>query len=350
MNVLVLNVGSSSIKYTIYNKGKIILKGLIEKIKDKQGYKAGLNEIADMMEEKAIRCDAIGHRVVHGDDISESQIIDEKVLNIIEKMGELAPLHNVPELLVIRECERIFPGIKQVAVFDTAFHTTMPTKAKLYALPYEYYEKNIKRYGFHGTSHKYVSLGLKGKVITCHLGNGCSISAVKNGVCLDTSMGLTPMEGLVMGTRCGDIDAGAIFYLLKRSSLEDVNTLLNKKSGLLGISGISNDVRDLIKSKSERAKLAIDVFIYRVVKYVGAYAAALNGVDTLVFTAGIGENAWYLREEICDNLTYLGIRLDKKKNRKNETVISASNSRVKVMVIKTDEDKLIYEETIKVLS
>ncbi|MBW2983726.1 acetate kinase [Candidatus Woesearchaeota archaeon] len=361
MNVLVLNVGSSSVKFSVFKEHKFLFNGLIERIKGKGGYEGAIRRIFDALEKKKIKIDAIGNRIVHGGEIEASSIIDKRVFDDIKKCAEFAPLHNIPEIEGIKVCKKIFPGVKQIAVFDTAFHQTMPEHSYLYAIPYRFYEKyGIRRYGFHGTSHRYVALEaakvLKKKlaqlkIITCHLGNGASVAAINKGKVVDTSMGFTPLEGLVMGTRCGDIDPAIVLYLIKdrKMSVDNVNKILNKESGLSGISGISSDVRDLIKSKSKRAKLALDVFCYRIIKYVGAYAAAMNGIDVVVFTGGIGENAYYLRSKILGNFGYLGMKIDEKKNKKNSAVITKKSSKIVALVIHTNEELMIAKEVARVL-
>ncbi|MBL7170376.1 MAG: acetate kinase [Candidatus Omnitrophica bacterium] len=366
MKILVVNCGSSSIKYQLFEmpEEKVLAKGMLEKIGEKTAdaihdHHEGMRRILkDMHDIKAV-----GHRVVHGGEyFKESSIIDEKVLKIIEDYADLAPLHNPHNLTGIKAASQALPNVPQVASFDTAFHQTIPSYAYLYAIPYELYEKyRIRRYGFHGTSHRYVArraaeLENKGKydlnIITCHLGNGCSITAVKKGKSIDTSMGLTPLEGVVMGTRSGDIDPAIIFYLAERRGMKikEINNLLNKKSGLLGFSGISNDVREVRKAANKgnkRAELALDIFCYRIKKYIGAYMAALGHVDTIVFTGGIGENADRLRREILEGLEELGIKLDKQINDKThqcEALISSPDSRIKVWVIPTDEEARIAHD------
>jgi acetate kinase len=361
MNILVLNVGSSSVKYSVFKGHDFLFNGLIERVKGKKGYEKAIYNISKSLEDNKIKIGAIGHRVVHGGEIEASSVIDKKILNDIKEYAEFAPLHNIPEIGGINVCKKIFPGVKQIAVFDTAFHQTMPEHSYVYAIPYRFYEKyGIRRYGFHGTSHHYVALEaakvLKRKlgqlkIITCHLGNGASIAAIDKGKVIDTSMGFTPLEGLVMGTRCGDIDPAIILYLIKDKKMGagEVNKILNEKSGLLGISGISPDIRDLVKSKSKKANLALDVFCYRITKYIGAYAAAMNGVDVIVFTAGIGEQAYYLRSRILKSFEYLGLKLDAVKNRKNNTIITKNNSKVIGMVIPTNEELMIAKEVLKIL-
>jgi acetate kinase len=374
MKVLVVNCGSSSIKYQLFEmpEEKVLAKGVLEKIGEKgansipdhqEGMLRILKDLTDkkkgaLKDIKEIK--AVGHRVVHGGEyFKESTVIDKKVLKIIEDYADLAPLHNPPNLIGIKAASQALPDIPHIAAFDTAFHHTIPEYAYQYAIPYELYNKyRIRRYGFHGTSHRYVArraaeLGNKGKydlnIITCHLGNGCSITAARHGKSVDTSMGLTPLEGLVMGTRSGDIDPAIIFYLAERKGMkiEEINKLLNKKSGLLGFSGISNDVRDVqqaMQKGDKRAGLALDIFCYRIKKYIGSYMAALGHVDTIVFTGGIGENASDLRRDILEGLEELGIKLDKEKNKKAikcEAIISSPESPIKVWVIPTNEEARI---------
>lgn len=391
--ILVVNCGSSSIKYKLFDADSLkgVASGLLERIGsrpavlrheaggivarrevDVSNHRQGLEIILRVLleaEPKAIgslkEIVAVGHRVVHGGDtFFESTIVDENVLNVLRKWARLAPLHNPPNIAGMEAARSLLPSVPQVAVFDTAFHQTMSETAYLYAIPYELYEKfGIRRYGFHGTSHKYVAqkaaeiLGEpieKLRMITCHLGSGCSVTAVKNGRSIDTSMGFTPMEGLVMGTRSGDIDPSIVFYLIGEGfSPREVEDLLNKKSGLLGISGVSNDVRDVEKEAeagSKRARLALEVFAYRARKYIGAYAAVLDGLDVLVFTGGIGENDPLMRGMICGNMGFLGLKIDEDANRAmvgRTGVISREESKVKVLVIPTDEELAIAEETRK---
>jgi len=393
--ILVVNCGSSSIKYKLFNAGSLtgIASGLLERIGsrpavlrhevngiltrsevDVSNHRQGLEIILRVLleaEPKAIdslnEIVAVGHRVVHGGDtFFESTIVDEKVLEALKNWAHLAPLHNPPNIAGIEAARSLLPSVPQVAVFDTAFHQTMPEIAYLYAIPLELYEKlRIRRYGFHGTSHKYVAqkaaeiLGEpieKLRMITCHLGNGCSITAVKNGRSVDTSMGFTPLEGLVMGTRSGDIDPSIVFHLIREGfSPEQVEDLLNKKSGLLGVSGVSNDIRDVEKEAeagNRRARLALEIFAYRAKKYIGAYAAVLGGFDVLVFTGGIGENDPLMRRMICDNMGFLGLSIDEEANKATvgrAGIISSKQSRVKVLVIPTDEELAIAEETRKCL-
>ena len=391
MKVLVINAGSSSVKYYLYEmpQAEVLANGVVERIGEQgsnlvhdvagrthnkqvavESVEEGMELILDTLADEDLGvvediCEigAVGHRVVHGgEEFTGSVVVDEKVIGSIEKFADLAPLHNPPNLAGIQAVQRKVPGARQVACFDTAFHSTIPEVAYMYALPYELYEKyGIRRYGFHGISHRYVArraaamLG-KGKygidAITCHLGNGCSVSAVKRGRSIDTSMGFTPLEGVPMGTRCGDLDPAILFYLGEKGyEVETLNSICNKESGLLGLSGISNDVRNLAKIAREddvRAKLAVDVFCYRIKKYIGAYTAVLDTVDALVFTGGIGENALHLREQICSGLTQIGVRLDKGANLAalaEEAEISTKNSRVKVLVIPTNEQAAIANDT-----
>ena len=392
MNVLVINCGSSSLKYQLINSDTedVLAKGLCERIGidgrlvyQKAGCDKEITEAAMPTHKEAIQMvldalvndktgaikslsevNAVGHRIVHGGEkFASSVVITDEVLEAVAQCNDLAPLHNPANLIGINACKELMPGVPMVAVFDTAFHQTMPEKAYLYGLPYEYYENyKVRRYGFHGTSHSFVSketarfLGMdleNSKIIVCHLGNGASISAVKDGKCVDTSMGLTPLEGLVMGTRSGDIDPAIMEYIAKKENLDiaGVINVLNKKSGLEGISGLSSDFRDLTagaKEGNKRAIAAIEVFCYRVAKYVGSYVAAMNGVDAIAFTAGIGENVGLVREKVCSYLGYLGITLDAEANAKSgdNCVISAADSKVKVAVIPTNEELAICRETV----
>jgi acetate kinase len=395
MKVLVLNSGSSSVKYQLFkmnDTSHVLAKGLIERISLKNSKithivdetkKAEIAEdipnhrtaIKRLLEHILVEpgtgvlndlseIDGIGHRVVHGGEkFCESVIINEDVLHAIKDCCDLAPLHNPPNLLGIEACKEIVPTTPQVAVFDTAFHQTMPKKAFVYGLPYEQYLKyGVRRYGFHGTSHKYVSRQAlrilnkeneDSKMITCHLGNGCSLTALVNGKSIDTSMGLTPMEGVLMGTRCGDIDPCIILYMMEKENLtiDEITTILNKKSGLYGLSGKS-DMRDVLaamEKKDELAKNAVDVFVYRIVKYIGAYAAAMNGVDAIVFTAGIGEKNAYLRKRIVSSLDFLGAVVDDEKNEVNAETITTAASKVKVLVIPTNEELVIAEDTYRLI-
>lgn len=390
MKILVVNCGSSSLKYQLFDMltEEVLAKGLVERIgiegsvlthkptgKEKkivqqtmQSHKDAIKMVLQMLVDPQYgvlssmkEIDAVGHRVLHGGSkYAESVIIDEKVLDAIEEFVPLGPLHNPANLIGINACAEALPGVPMVAVFDTAFHQTMPKKAYIYAIPYKYYENNhIRKYGFHGTSHKFVSqravklLGSENtKLITCHLGNGSSVAAVKNGKCMDTSMGLTPLDGLIMGTRSGTIDPAVIKVLAdeEHMTINEIDNMLNKQSGVLGISGISSDFRDLEQASeegNERARLALDAFDYKVVCTIGAYAAALNGVDAIVFTAGVGENSPEAREAILTKLTYLGVELDKEANKKRgeEIMISTPDSKVKVFVIPTNEELMIAMDT-----
>ena len=393
MKILVLNCGSSSLKYQLIDMEteSVMAKGLCERIGIEgsrlKHQPVGKDDVIfnDYMEDHSVavkmvldaltnseygvvksmsEINAVGHRVVHGGEyFANSVVITPEVIEAIEKCCELAPLHNPANLIGIHACEKIMPGVPQVAVFDTAFHQTMPERAYLYAIPYEYYEKyKIRRYGFHGTSHRFVSEEAakmldrpydQTKTITCHLGNGGSVCAVRNGKSIDTTMGFTPLEGLVMGTRAGDVDAAVVTFLMEKENLtpQEMDNILNKKSGVLGISGVSSDFRDLEEAANagnKRARLALDVFAYRVAKYVGAYTAAMNGVDNIVFTAGIGENAGTVRTAVCSYLGYLGITIDEEANAKRgeEIVISTPDSKVKVLVVPTNEELAIARETV----
>jgi acetate kinase len=391
MKILVINCGSSSIKFKFFEmpKEKVVSYGIVEKIGEEisifkysgkvnienklkvKNHQEGLKLIASTLLENEIKdieeIKGIGHRVVHGGEGFVSSVrIDDEVIKKIEEHLYLAPLHNPHNLAGIKGCMEIFPKSIQVASFDTAFHTTMPELSFLYAIPYEFYQKyKIRRYGFHGTSHRYVArrtaeiMG-KGKyeinVITCHLGNGCSITAVKNGKSYDTSMGLTPLEGLIMGTRSGDIDPGVIFYLIEGLNLKpsEVSDILNKKSGLLGISGVSNDFRNLLPlyNKDERVTLSIDMFCYRLKKYIGSYMAVLGNVDAITFTGGIGENVPLVREKSLSNMEMFGIKIDIEKNKEitgKEGEISSEDSKVKVFVIPTNEELRIAFDTYQIV-
>ena len=396
MNVLVINCGSSSLKYQLIDSESeaVLAKGLCERIGidgrlvyQKTGLDKEITEAAMPTHKQAIQMvldaivnpatgalkslaevDAVGHRVVHGGEkFASSVVLTEEVLAQIEECNDLAPLHNPANLIGIRACQELMPNVPMVGVFDTAFHQTMPKRAYLYGLPHEYYEKyKVRRYGFHGTSHSFVSkeaasyLGMdlnNSKIIVAHLGNGASVSAVLNGKCVDTSMGLTPLEGLVMGTRSGDIDPSIMEFIAKKENLDidGVMNVLNKKSGVAGMSGVSSDFRDLeaaYNEGNERAIAAVEVFSYRVAKYIGAYAAAMNGVDAIAFTAGIGENTSFVREKIMAYLGYLGIKIDRVTNDKTrgvEALISTADSSVKVCVIPTNEELAICRETVKLV-
>lgn len=396
MKILVINCGSSSLKYQVLDmNGEILLaKGLVERIgmdgsvitHEKIGMDKVRNETPMESHKEAIQLvldaiidpehgvvkdmseiGAVGHRVVHaGEKYASSVLIDDDVIQALEECVELAPLHNPPNLLGISACQELMPNTPMVGVFDTAFHQTMPPESYIYAIPYEYYQKHkIRRYGFHGTSHKYVSQRAADimncnlddlKIITCHLGNGASVSAIKRGVCIDTSMGFTPLEGLVMGTRCGDIDPAIVTYIREKEHLDQgvANEILNTKSGVLGISGVSSDFRDLEEAAeegNERAQLAIKVFAHKVRFYIGAYIAEMNGVDAIVFTAGVGENDIAMRDIICNDLGNLGIKLDlvKNKTRGKEAIISRDDSRVKIILIPTDEELMIARDTLEIV-
>ncbi|QRN86251.1 acetate kinase [Clostridia bacterium] len=395
MKILVLNCGSSSIKYQLLDMDneKAIAKGLVERIGldgSKLTHKAnkekyvieqpiaehvtGIQLILKALTDKDMgvittieEIKAVGHRTTHGGEkFSESVKVDDAVLHSLDELSELAPLHNPPQIKGIKAIQEVLPNVPNVSVFDTAFHSSMPPEAYMYAIPYKYYtDFGIRRYGFHGHSHQYVSkraaemLGkdIKDlKIITCHLGNGASLAAVKNGVSIDTSMGFTPLPGLVMGTRCGDIDPAIIFYLSNKENIDcqELDSILNKESGALGLSGISSDFRDLEEASSEgnqRAKMTLDIFHYRIKGYIGKYVAAMNGVDAIVFTAGIGENSVHTRSEALKDLDFLGIKIDPEKNktRGEEKIISADDSKVKVMVIPTNEELVIARETLRIV-
>lgn len=395
-NVLVINAGSSSIKYQLIDMDNetVIAKGIVERIgiegsiikhkptgkdpveieKPIKTHMEGMEMMISLLTDKACgvisdlsSIKAVGHRVLHGGaDFACSIKIDGssgKVMEAIRDCVELGPLHNPANIMGIEACEKVMPGIPMVAVFDTAFHATMPQKAFLYGVPYEMYQKyRIRRYGFHGTSHRYVSKRAaemldkpaKGlRIITCHLGNGSSVAAVMDGVCVDTSMGYTPQEGLVMGTRAGDMDTSIVPYLMKKLDLtpDEATAYINKKCGVLGISGISSDFRDLWEAAdagNERAQLALDVFCYRLKKYIGAYAAAMGGVDVIAFTGGIGENDEHVRRLSCEGLEFMGVKIDKEFNlsiRGREAVISTPDSKVTVMIVPTNEELVIARDT-----
>lgn len=394
MNILVINCGSSSLKFQLINaeSEEVLAKGLCERIGidgrltyQPAGGEKEISEKAMPTHTEAIQfvidaltnektgvvkslseIEAVGHRIVHGGEkFASSVVITEEVKKAVEECNDLAPLHNPANLIGVEACEKLMPGTPMVAVFDTAFHQTMPEKAYMYGLPYEYYEKyKVRRYGFHGTSHSYVSkkaaevMGKaydEVKTIVCHLGNGASVSAVLNGKSVDISMGLTPLEGLVMGTRSGDIDPAIMEFIAQKENLdiEGIMNVLNKKSGVFGLSGgISSDFRDLTGAMAEgdkKAKIALEVFAYRVAKYIGAYAAAMNGVDDIVFTAGIGENVSYVREQVCSYLGYLGVELDPDANEKfrgEQGEITKPGCKVRVFVIPTNEELAIARETL----
>ncbi|MDE7297241.1 MAG: acetate kinase [Lachnospiraceae bacterium] len=396
MKILVINCGSSSLKYQLIDSEteKAIAVGLCERIgidgrlvhtpagseklifeKALPDHDAAVQAVLSALTDKEhgvidslAEIGAVGHRVVHGGErFTKSAVIDDAVIQAIRECSDLAPLHNPANLIGIDACRKLMPGVPMVAVFDTAFHQTMPKKAYTYALPYEYYEKyKIRRYGFHGTSHSYVSrraaeiAGLdyeNSKIIVCHLGNGASVSAVLNGCSVDTSMGLTPLEGLIMGTRSGDIDPAIIEFIAKKEqkTLDEIMTLLNKKSGVYGLSGVSSDFRDLEAAATdgnERAKDAVEAFVYRTAKYIGAYTAAMNGVDAIAFTAGLGENDKAVRQRICGYLGYLGVTVDPERNdvRGKEAVITTDDSRVKALVVPTNEELAIARDTVALVS
>jgi acetate kinase len=392
MKVLVVNCGSSSLKYQLLSMEdeSVMAKGLAERIgiegsrlkhaatgkdeiaieKELPDHKAALKLIMDILVDKEYgvisdmsEISAVGHRVVHGGEkFSGAVRISEEVMKALQECAELAPLHNPPNIMGIEACKQLMPDVPMVGVFDTAFHQTIPDYAFIYPLPYDYYKKyGIRKYGFHGTSHKFVAqraaqmLGKpleELKVITCHLGNGASITAVDKGKSVETSMGFTPLEGLAMGTRCGSIDPAIVAFIMEKENLtaDQVNDVLNKQSGVLGISGISSDFRDLEGAADEgnkRAQLAIDVFAYKVKKFIGSYSAVMNGVDAIVFTAGLGENSASMREKICSGLEYLGVELDSEENkvRGKEKIISKPRSKVKVLIIPTNEELMIARET-----
>ncbi|MGV8146504.1 MAG: acetate/propionate family kinase [Alkaliphilus sp.] len=396
MKVLVLNCGSSSLKYQLINmeNEEVLAKGLAERIgienglvkhevvgqekvlikenmsTHKDAIKIVLNALIDAKHGAIKSMDeivAVGHRVVHGGEkFTSSVIIDAEVKETLKECSELAPLHNPPNLMGIEACEEILPNVPMVGVFDTAFHQTMPKSAYIYALPYELYEKyKIRKYGFHGTSHKYVvnkAAKVLGKpleelkIVTCHLGNGASLAAIKYGKSIDTSMGFTPLEGLTMGTRCGDIDPAITTFIMDKESLDttELNNLMNKKSGILGISGVSNDFRDVEEAAdngNERAQLALDVFHNRVKKYIGAYAAIMGGIDAVVFTAGLGENSPETREAVCEGLGFLGIKIDNVKNkvRGKQTIVTTDDSKTKVILIPTNEELMIARDTVELV-
>ncbi|MBN2796828.1 MAG: acetate kinase [Clostridia bacterium] len=396
MNILVINCGSSSLKYQLLNMQdeSQLAQGLVERIglegsrlkqetpdfgkkvieTDMKDHKAALENVLKALTNEefgAIKSldeiNAVGHRVVHaGEKYSESVIINDDVIKALEECIELAPLHNPPNLIGIRAIQELLPSVQNVGVFDTAFHQTMPETSYIYPLPYELYEKyGIRRYGFHGTSHRYVAqrtaeiLGKDVKdlkIISCHLGNGASVCAIKGGKSVATSMGFTPLEGLVMGTRSGDIDPAIVTYIMEKENLstDEVNNLLNKKSGVYGISGVSSDFRDIEDAAADgnkRAQLALDSFDLRVKKYIAAYAAILGGVDALVFTAGLGENSAMNRESICQNLEFMGVEIDAEENkvRGKEKIVSKPSSKVKVMVVPTNEELMIARDTLALL-
>lgn len=397
MKVLVLNCGSSSVKYKLFDMAEksVLVQGMAERIgmdasrllhkspelgkqvleytmPTHQEAVEGILQVLVHQEygviSSVLEIDAVGHRVVHGgENFHHPVAVDDEVLKTLEGCSELAPLHNPPNIMGIKVCRKLMPHSLQVAIFDTAFHQTMPDYAYMYALPYEYYTKyRVRKYGFHGTSHKYVSQRAADvldrdlhdlKMVTCHLGNGASLCAVKEGKALDTTMGFTPLAGLVMGTRCGNLDPAIVPFLAEKENMSwvEVTEVMNKKSGVLGISGLSSDFRDLeqaAEGKDERARLALDLFIYSVIKEIGALSAVLGGLDVLVFTAGIGENSPVIRRRVCEKLAYLGIKLDQDKNntRGEELEITTAGSGVKVLVVPTNEELMIAEETLAVVA
>ncbi len=389
MKVLVINAGSSSLKYQLIDMSneEVLAKGNCERIgvdgkighKTHTGYEVEYNvsfpthkeafmELVKVLTEgegKVIESvkeiAAVGHRTLHGSEkYKVSTLITDEVISDIEAFSDLGPLHNPPQALAMRACREVFGDVPMVAVFDTSFHQTMPPKAYMFAIPYEYYEKySIRRYGFHGTSHRFVSgrytelTGKAPRLITCHLGNGSSIAAINNGKVMDTSMGLTPLDGFIMGTRCGAIDSSVVTYIAKKDNLtpDEMSDILNKKSGFLGVSGVSSDCRDLKKAAAEgneRAKLALDMLVYQIKKVIGGYAAAMGGVDAIVFTGGIGENDAEIRASILDDMDYMGVKYDAEKNKtRKETQITAEGSKVDVWVIPTNEEILIARDTVE---
>lgn len=396
MNVLVINCGSSSLKYQLIDmeKENTLAQGLVERIGlpgsslaqkvngnkhvievDMADHKEAMKHVLDLLVDKENgvitsldEISAVGHRVVHGGErYLKSVIVDDKVMEDLKECVKLAPLHNGPNRVGIEACKALMPNTPMVLVFDTAFHSTMPEKAFLYALPYEFYEKNhIRKYGFHGTSHKYVSRKIAEvmgknvedlKIISCHIGNGASITAIKDGKSIDTTMGFTPLDGLVMGTRCGSIDPSIVTHLITDLgyTAEEVNEIMNKKSGVYGITNISSDLRDIKEAAYEhgdkKAQLALDIFAYKIKLQIGAYAAAMNGVDCILFTAGIGENSWQTRIDILEGLEYMGVKLDKERNKVMGELaeISTDDSKVKVYVVPTNEELMIAKETAELL-
>lgn len=402
MQILVLNSGSSSLKYQLFDSEseEVLAKGIAERIGVKGGggrivhqtsangkaevqldmadHDQAVDQVFNLLtdaQKGALRSvkdiSAVGHRVVHGgESFVQPTLVDEEIVNEIDKLSDLAPLHNPPNIKGIRACMRLMPGVPQVAVFDTAFHATIPDYAYTYALPYKYYtDYGVRRYGFHGTSHKFVTgkalemLKEQGadpessKIVTLHLGNGCSMTAVVGGKVVDTSMGMTPAEGLVMGTRSGDLDPAILLYLAKQlgATPDDIDDLINKKSGLLGVSGVSSDMRDVQaagKEGNDRARLAVEIFCYRIRKYIGAYAAAMGGLDAIVFTGGIGENDSVIRERVCDGLEFLGLELDRQKNNgaRTKADLSKASVKAKVLLVPTNEELMIARETADVVA
>jgi len=369
MKILVINAGSSSLRYELFSSKLVSLsEGYIQRIGQKGQTKDHLtavkNALDTLLKENAIsqlsEIKAVGHRVVHGGEkYTKPTRITTSVQKEIRRLCKIAPLHNPPNLEGIRACQKLLPKAVQVAVFDTAFHQTLPQKAFMYALPYLMYEKQgIRRYGFHGTSHAYISKETRkllkkksSKIVTCHLGNGSSITAIQNGKSIDTSMGFTPLEGVPMGTRSGNIDPAIALKLTEKRTPAQVDHLLNHESGFKGISGLSSDMRDLLKTRKTRKKsqLSIDMYTYRIAQYIAAYSASLKGLDAITFTGGIGQNSGYIRAQICQYLTHLGVKLDAAKNRTNKKLISTKGSKIKVMVIPTDEEKEIATQTLRLI-
>jgi len=398
MKILIINSGSSSIKYQLFDmvETKVLAKGIVEKIGMQGSFLKNMRNDGDELKltgeivdhqagieymlgvlisqkhgslQSLKELSAIGHRVVHGGEtFKRSILINEKVIKKLEEVAELAPLHNPPNLKGIFAFKELLPEIPQVGVFDTSFHQTMPEFAYMYAIPYTLYKKyGLRRYGFHGTSHRFVAkrscailnVDQKNqKIITCHLGNGASITAIKNGKSVDTSMGLTPVEGMIMGTRSGDLDLGVLTFIMNKEEIgvQAANTLINKHSGMLGVSGVSSDMREVQKAAAEgneRAKLAIRMYSYRIKKYLGAYSAAMGGVDMIVFTGGIGENDTITRKNTCSNMGYLGIKIDEEKNKSaqgREEIISTKDSKVKVLVVPTNEELVIAQDTMEIIT
>jgi acetate kinase len=397
MKIIVLNCGSSSIKYQLFDMAsrEVLAKGVVEKIGlhgsfikneridgdklllegDIYDHQSGIEYVLGILTSvkhgsisNFEEIDAVGHRVVHGGEkFNSSVLITEEVIRMLEECIDLAPLHNPPNLKGIFAMQALLPNVPQVSVFDTAFHQTMPDYAYMYAIPFPLYKKyGIRRYGFHGTSHRYVSqrgAEMVGKnkqdlkIITCHLGNGASVAAISNGISIDTSMGLTPVEGLIMGTRSGDLDLGVLTYLMMKEELDisTANTLINKHSGMLGITGVSSDMREIMKAAyegNERAKIGLNMYHYRIRKYIGSYAAAMGGLDMLIFTGGIGENSDYTRSEVVKGLEFLGVDFDYERNnglRGEEMVLTKEHSRVKVLVVPTNEELIIAQDTLDIL-
>ena len=397
MNILVINCGSSSLKYQLINSDTeaVLAKGLCERIgiegsqityqpaggekevtvSPMPTHTQAIQMVLDALTNKKsgviaslAEVGAVGHRVVHGGEkFTSSTVITDEAMKAIEECNDLAPLHNPANLIGIRACQELMPNVPMVAVFDTAFHQTMPDYAYMYAIPHELYEKyGVRRYGFHGTSHRYVSrraceiLGVPyedQKIITAHVGNGGSITAIKNGKSVDTSMGLTPVEGLLMGTRCGDVDAGALSFIMDKEGMDGagLSDLINKRSGVAGLSGISSDMREIeaaVAAGNPRAIMTLNVYNYRIKKYIGAYAAAMGGCDILVWTGGVGENQWATRRAVCENMEYMGMKIDVEKNegmRGEEMVISTPDSKVTIIVVPTDEEFMIAADTLEIL-